>query len=187
MFLKKGIRALGIAESFYKEKGRSVLVGLVQRADGIIDGFSYSYTELGGLDSTEKILEIYQDLGREDINYILISGVVISYYNVIDLHKIHLETGKPVISLTYEETEGIINYLIEKFPRDWEYRLLLHLKNGVRIPVKLKNGFNIYMRPIGITKNEALEVVNRFILEGKYPEPIRIARLIANKIAKKSI
>ncbi len=185
MYIKKGVRILGIAESFYKEKGRSVLVGIVQRGDLIIDGFSYAHATLGGMDATNAIIEIYEDLDREDINYIMVSGAVISWYNVIDLNKVYWETDRPVISLTYEETEGIIRYFIENFPRDWHYRLLIHLKNGERRRIKLRNGYEVYIRAVGMDEETAIRIVNMFTLEGKYPEPVRIARLIARRIARK--
>jgi hypothetical protein len=115
----------------------------------------------------------------------MVSGAVISWYNVIDLHRVHWETGRPVISLTYEETEGIIRFFIENFPRDWHYRLLIHLKNGERKRIKLKNGYDVYMRAVGLDEEAAIRIVNMFTLEGKYPEPIRISRLIARRIARK--
>ena len=185
MYIKKGVRILGIAESFYKEWGKSILVGIVQRGDLIIDGFSYAQATVGGMDATNAVIELYEDLDREDINYIMMSGAVISWYNVIDLNKVYLKTGRPVISLTYEETEGIVRYFIENFPRDWHYRLLIHLKNGERKRIKLKNGYDIYMRVIGLDEETAVRIINMFTLEGKYPEPVRIARLIARRIARK--
>ena len=183
--MKKGIRVLGIAESFYKEKEKSVIIGVVQRRDLIIDGFSFSFATVGGMDSTDKILEIIYELNRKDINYIMISGNIISWYNIIDLHKIYWKTKTPIISLTYESTEGIIKYLIENFPRDWHYRLLIHLKNGCREEVTLHTGYNIFMRSLGLNYDEASKIVNAFTLEGKYPEPIRIARLLAHRIVRK--
>ncbi len=183
--MKKGIRVLGIAESFYKGKSKSVIVGVVQRRDLIIDGFTFSLATIGGMDSTDKILEIIHELNRKDINYIIISGSVISWYNIIDLHRIYWESRTPTISLTYEETEGIIKYIIENFPGDWHYRLLIHLKNGSRESLSLHTGYNIFMRRLGLDYDEAAEVVNAFTLEGKYPESIRIARLIAHRIIRK--
>jgi hypothetical protein len=185
MNIKKGIRALGIAESFNKNKEKGVIVGIVERADRILDGFSYTYTTIGGLDATDSILEIYRDLDREDINYILVSGVVISWYNVIDLSRIYWETGIPLISITYEESEGLTKYFIRNFPEDWHERLLVYFKNGEREKIKLHNNMEIYIRYLGIDRETANKILNLFTYEGKYPEPIRIARLIAYKLAKR--
>ena len=183
--VKKGSRILGIAESFNKKSDRSILAGIVYRLDRIIDGFSYIETRVGGMDATDKIIELYRDLKREDINYIMISGVVISLYNVIDLHKLYYMLNIPIISITYEESEGLTNYFIEKFPRDWHERLLIYYKNGDRRKIRLNNGFEIYVRTIGLSQKNAETILNKTTIEGKYPEPIRLARLIARKLREK--
>ncbi|MBC7109878.1 MAG: DUF99 family protein, partial [Archaeoglobi archaeon] len=64
---KKGIRALGIAESFRKGYPLSVLAGVVMRADWKIDGFACSLATVGGMDATEAVLKIFRDLSRRDI------------------------------------------------------------------------------------------------------------------------
>lgn len=183
--IKKGSRILGIAESFSREKGKSILVGIVYRIDGIIDGFTFVETTLGGMDSTDRIIELYNELGREDINFILISGVVISLYNVIDLHRIHYTLKLPVISITYEESEGLTEIFIRKFPRDWHHRLLIYYKNGDRSRIKLSNGYIIYIRSIGLEIDDAKRLLDKITFEGKYPEPIRIARLVAKRLREK--
>lgn len=184
MIFKKGIRMLGIAESFYKKGKKSILVGVVQRSDLIIDGFSISFPTVGGMDATDKVLEIYNSLSRKDINVIGISGVVISWFNVIDLVKVYEETCIPVISITYEESEGLRRYFQKYFPNDWEVRWKIHVKNGDRIKVKVKTGYEIFIRPLGINIDDAVAIINKFIVEGKHPEPIRVAQLIANKLSK---
>ena len=178
---------LGIAESFNKENNKSVLIGVVQRSDLVIDGLAVSFPTVGGLDATDKVIEIIDDLDREDINILCISGVVISWYNVIDLHKVYEHVHTPLISLTYEESSGLLEYFKKNFPDDWRIRWDIHVKNGEREEVTLKTGYRVYIRPIGINKEDALKVLNKFILEGRYPEPIRVARLIARNIARKVV
>ena len=76
---KKGFRALGISESFVKGISKeSILAGVVMRADMKIDGFTFSRVTVGGTDATEKILEMYKRLRRDDINLFLLNGCVIN-------------------------------------------------------------------------------------------------------------
>ena len=49
---KKGLRALGIAESF-SGRGHSILAGIVMRKDLKIDGFAFSRVTMGGMDATD--------------------------------------------------------------------------------------------------------------------------------------
>ena len=62
---KKGVRVLGIAESFRKGVGeKAVLAGVVMRVDLIIDGIVLGECAVGGLDATERIIEMYRLRGR---------------------------------------------------------------------------------------------------------------------------
>jgi len=179
---KKGLRALGIAESFTPDSKlkRSILAGVIMRGDFIVDGFSFEFVTLGGLDATEGIINIIKRLNRPDISILLLSGTVISLYNVIDLHAVHAETRLPIIAITYEESKGIDECLL-RLPLGSK-RLEIHKKNGPRIPVILNNGYKIYVRHIGITLDDAIRVLNRFTIHGRYPEPIRVAKALAHAI-----
>jgi len=183
---KRGIRALGISESFIKGvSDRSILAGVVMRADRVIDGFTFATSTVGGMDSTEKILEMYEWMKRDDINIILLNGCVISWYNVVDLNFLAEKIGLPLICVTYEESEGIERFFKELFPKDWEYRVEIYLKNGVRRKVSVWTGKELYIRFFNIDLEEAVAVLNKFTLSGAVPEPIRVARLLARSLMRR--
>ncbi|MFQ5871393.1 MAG: DUF99 family protein [Candidatus Geothermarchaeales archaeon] len=185
MTLKKGVRMLGVAESFAKGTAeKSVLVGVVQRADLVIDGFSLAFPTVGGMDATDRLLELHDELSREDVNYICVSGSVISWYNVIDFNRIHETTKTPTVSLTYEPSEGLDEHFKRACPQDWRERLEMHKRNGARERVRLDTGYEVFVRGYGVDTDEVLEVLNAFLLQGKYPEPIRVARLISHRLSK---
>ena len=71
---KKGLRALGIAES-YAGRTYSTLVGVVMRKDLRIDGFVFSTVTVGGMDATDAVIGMVEELNRKDINLILLSGL----------------------------------------------------------------------------------------------------------------
>jgi endonuclease V-like protein UPF0215 family len=184
---KTGIRALGISESFLKGTDqKSILVGIVMRGDLRIDGFSFSYATVGGMDSTESILRLYRSLERNDINLLMLNGCIISWFNVVDLHRLYEETGKPVICVTYEESEGIDQYLKEYFD-DWEKRLEVCRRNGERVRIILHTDHHIFARFIGIEEEIGIRTLDRFTIEGGIPEPIRISRILARAILKSEI
>ncbi len=182
---KKAFRALGISESFIKGlSDKSVLAGVVLRSDRIIDGFVFSRTTVGGMDATDKIIDMYKALKRDDINVLMLNGCVISWYNVIDLHRIYEELRLPLICVTYEESEGLEKYFMELFPEDCGRRIEIYRKNGPRTPIALRTGHNVYVRFIGMSLEEAKGILNKFTLHGAIPEPLRIARLLARGIMK---
>lgn len=182
---KKAVRALGIAESFVKGYSkRSVLAGIVMRSDFIVDGFIFAPVTVGGMDATEKILEMYAKLQRHDINLFLLNGCVISWYNVMDLHKIADTTGCPLLCVTYAESDGLEPFFKELFPLDWEKRVQIYHNNGPRTSIKLHTGYTVLTRFMGMALNEAKGILNKFTLHGSVPEPLKVARLLARSIVR---
>jgi hypothetical protein len=182
---KKAFRALGVSESFVKGKSKkSILAGVVMRADKDIDGFAFSKATVGGMDATEKVIGMHKTLGRDDVNLLLLNGCVISWYNVIDLHKVAEETGLPLICVTYEESEGLDKYFKELFPENWESRVQVYHENEERTPLELKTGHTIYVRFLGMSFEEAKRILDKFTSNGAIPEPLRVARLLARAAVK---
>ncbi len=182
---KKGIRILGISESFVKGTSKfSILAGVVMRADMILDGFTFSRVKVGGMDSTRKILEMYEALDRQDINVLLLNGCVISWYNVIDLNYVADATGLPLICVTYKHSEGLERYFKENFPDDWRQRIEVLKRNGPRSLLTLNTDHNIYARFLNISKEETLRLLNKLTFHGAVPEPLRIARLLARSLMR---
>jgi len=182
---KKGIRALGIAESFMKGRSKtSILAGVVMRADLVVDGVSLAEATVGGMDATQKIAGLYNSMHRDDINLLLLNGCVVSWYNVIDLEQLAQKVGLPIICLTYDESVGLEKYFEENFPKDWKERVEVYHKNGPRKLLKLKNGNDVYARAMNVNDFDVLKVLNKFSLEGGVPEPLRVAQLVARSLMK---
>ena len=182
---KKGLRALGIAES-YAGRTSSTLAGVVMRKDLRIDGFVSGTVTVGGMDATEVIVRMTRDLDRHDLNVILLSGCVIAWFNVIDIDRLAELTGLPVICVTYEESDGLLEDIRYHFPGD-EERLATYRKLGERFPVTLRTGGTIFLRTSGIGNTDAARFCNDFTLDGKIPEPLRVARLLARQVLPSSM
>lgn len=177
---KKGLRALGIAES-YTGRTYSTLAGVVMRKDLRIDGFCFGHVTVGGMDATETIVDMVHALQRKDLNAILLSGCVISWFNVIDPERIADECGFPVICVTYEASEGLADNIVHHFPED-SVRLGAYLNLGERTAARLHTGSTIYLRAWGLTTDEAAQFCDDFTHEGGIPEPLRVARLCARNM-----
>lgn len=177
---KRGIRALGISESFKKEAGRkSILGGVVMRSDLIVDGIIFGAATLEGDDATDTILNMLRSLNRNDINVIILSGAIISLYNIIDIDMVGEETGIPTICITFEESEGLEYSIKRHFPRKWEKKVEEYRKLGRREIIHLKTGYQIFVRTHGLDLDETKLTLDKFTLQGAVPEPVRLARLLA--------
>ena len=183
--VKKGIRAFAVAETFNKFDKRSTLAGVVMRRDMIVDGLVFGTATTEGNDSTENILSMFKSLNRNDVNCIMLNGLVISMFNIIDGKKLMHETQLPIIALTFHDSKGLGNSIREHFPLDAEQKLLQYAKLGERDRVTLKTGKSVFIRHWGLTLKNAIMVLDSFTLQGSIPEPIRIAKLAARAGAKK--
>ncbi|WP_101476932.1 endonuclease dU [Candidatus Nitrosotalea bavarica] len=176
---KKGLRGLAIAESFKQGDDFSRLAGVVIRRDFIIDGFVFGKCTIEGDDATDAILDMYSRLNRDDISYIIISGLVISMYNIIDIKKIWETTKIPVIGVTYEESRGIEDTIRHHFPNSYETKLEQYSKLGKRTEITLHTGYKLYLRNEGCLLEEAKKFLDLVTVQGSVPEPIKVAQLLA--------
>lgn len=176
---KKGVRVFAVAESFKKGAVESVLAGVVMRRDLVVDGMAFGTATIGGDDATESIVSMYVSLGRDDVNCIVLDGLVISMYNIIDGEKVSAITGKPVIAVTFEDSPGLDRAIKHHFPDSWQGKLAQYEKLGSREHVVVKTGKHLYIRCWGLTQKRAVSVLNAFTLQGALPEPVRVAKLAA--------
>ncbi len=177
---KKGIRVLGVAESFRREYEWAVLAGVVMRSDLVIDGVVMGRCRVGGMDATDSVIGMVRRLGREDISAIMLNGCIISWFNIIDLDRLYKETGLPVICVSYYPSEGIRHYIERYFPEDWRMRVEAYERLGERREYVNRNGFRVYLRWIGVEEDEAEGLVDRYTMFGRIPEPLRVAKLVAH-------
>ena len=176
---KRGIRIFGIAESFNKFNLTSTLGGVVMRRDLIIDGIVFGTATLKGDDSTKNIHCMFRSLERDDINCILLDGLIISMYNIIDGKQLNTITGLPVIAITFEDSAGLEEHIRHHFLEKSEMKLEQYRKLGNRDKVRLKTDKLLYIRYWGLSLKGALNTLNAFTLQGSIPEPIRVAKLLA--------
>jgi hypothetical protein len=181
---KKGIRALAIAESFKKSRDKSIIVGVVMRSDLVIDGIIFDRVTVRGDDATDAIIRMYNNLNRDDINIMILNGLIISMYNIIDIEEVYKNIKKPIIALTFEESEGLDEHIKRAFPYNYEEKLEMYHKLGKREELLLKTGYIIYIRSKGIDLDDSRRIINKFLLQGSIPEPIRVAKLIARACLK---
>lgn len=176
--MKAGVRALGIAESYRDE--RSTLAGTVVRASRVVDGFVFSTCTVGGSDATDAICEMVDRLDRDDVRYLLVAGIAPAWFNVLDLHRVHEETGLPTLSVTFEASPGLESAIRDAFDDDDVVadRLRTYRAQPDRRPVSV-NDETVYVRNVGVSDSEAADVVRAFTPEGGRPEPLRVARLAA--------
>lgn len=175
--MKAGVRSLGIAESYRGE--RSTLAGAVVRASRVVDGMAFTRCTVGGTDATSAITALWDRLDRRDVRFILIAGIAPAWYNVVDLQRIHDHCGRPVISVSFEQSDGLERAIRESFDETAaEQRLATYAAQPSCQQLGL-NDETVFYRAVGCEGETPREILRSFTPEGGRPEPLRIARLAA--------
>lgn len=175
--MKSGTRALGVADSTGEKQG--TLAGCVVRADSVVDGMAFGPITVGSVDATAGIIQIIEELDRDDIQYLLIAGIAPAWFNVIDLEAINRTTELPALSISFEGSEGLSESISDAFDgRERERRLAIYEKLPARHRVDIPDG-EVFVRSVGIEPEEATEVVEGFTPAGGRPEPLRVAKIAA--------
>jgi uncharacterized protein len=182
---KKAIRALGIAESFSVNDTISTLAAVVMRSDLIIDGFGIGTLQVSGSDATEAIISLFKRMKRNDINVVLLSGSVLSLYNIVDVDFLFNEIRTPILALTFKKSKSdLARNINAKFePKVAKSKIKLLEKLGTPQRVKLNTNYPIFVRSAGVTTLESEKILDKFTLQGAIPEPIRVARLLAKAVS----
>ena len=184
---KKGLRGLAIAESFKQNSTKSVFSGIVMRRDFVIDGFVFGSATLEGDDATDTILKMYDELQRPDISYVLISGLIVSMYNIIDIKKLSDSLKIPIIGVSYHDSSGIEDAIKHHFPNSFESKINEYKKLGEREKITLNTSYDVYVRKEGCTLNDVKHLLNDLTLDGSIPEPIRVSQLLAKTLLEKGL
>ncbi len=178
--MKAGVRALGVAESYRGQT--STLAGAVVRADRAVDGFAFGTCTVGGTDATRTVASLFDRLDRQDVRYLLTAGIAPAWFNVLDLSELAEAVDRPVVSVTFEASEGLEEPIRDAFDgEDARRRLATYRAQPDRRPVSV-NGETVFARSVGLDDGEAADVVRGFTPEGGRPEPLRVARLAARGV-----
>jgi uncharacterized protein len=178
---KKGIRVLGLAESFNQKDLSSNWSGIVMRRDLVVDGVSFGSSTIEGNDATDNIVSMWKKLDRNDIGCIFLDGLVVSMYNIIDGRSLCEITGLPVVAITFRDSKGLERSIRYHFCTQSTDRIRRYNMLGDREPVLLKTGKKIFIRYWGSSYEIVTTLLNSFTLQGSIPEPIRLAKLIARE------
>lgn len=177
--MKAGTRILGVAESYRQGGTHSTLAGVVVRVDRSVDGFAFGRATVGGLDATETIAGMVDDLDRPDVRYLLLSGIAPAWYNLFHLPRLHEAVERPVVSVSFEDSEGLESALAGAFDGEaLDRRREIYDRQPPRTAVSVGDE-TVYCRAVGIDDAAAADLLRATTTGGGRPEPVRVARQAA--------
>jgi hypothetical protein len=115
----------------------------------------------------------------EHIRLVMLQGITLGGFNVVDVFALHRELRMPVLVACRKQPDlqAVRKALLGHIPNGGEKWKLIE-KTGPMEPVE-----NIFIQRIGLSLGQATDVLRRFAVHGRLPEPIRTAHLIAGALA----
>jgi len=183
--MKQDIKLLGIDDGpFQFSDEKTVIIGVVMRASGYIEGILKKEITIDGNEATNLIVEmINHTRHRKQLRAMLLDGVALGGFNIVDIQKVFKDTTLPVITITRDKPnfESIKTALQSHFD-DWKHRYNLLLDGRL---FEMETAYSpIFVKCAGISFEEAKEIITVATIRGVIPEPIRVAHIIASGILR---
>jgi len=183
--MKKEIRLLGIDDSpFTFNEKYTRIFGVVMRGGNYLECVLSSQISVDGDDSTSIVRDMIENTRHKmQIKAILLDGIALGGFNVIDIEKIYKDTKIPIITITRDKPDfDKIKTALKKNFQDWKKRWNLVNKGKLH---EVKTSHNpIYIKFMGLSIDEAKEIIKLSTIRGVVPEPIRVAHLIASGVTR---
>jgi endonuclease V-like protein UPF0215 family len=163
----------------------ALLVGLVVRGQGYLEGVQTGRASVDALDSTEAIAAMVGACPqRSQLKALLLDGLTFAGFNVVDIAALHERTGVPVMTLVDKRPDptSIRRALEGRFP-DWEQRWRL-LQAPALHRIGLSDGAELTAHLAGISPADARALLEVTTLRGHLPEAMRMAHLVASGVPR---
>jgi hypothetical protein len=173
---------VGVDDGAFERRDRyapiaAVAVTLPEHVEAVRTG----RVRIDGTDGTRRVIALVRGLGPLDgVRAVLVDGAVVGGFNVLDLDRLHEELGVPIVAVTRRPPEfSRIRSALEKwFPRTADARWSL-LRAHRLFPVPTEAA-PILAAAVGCPRGDAVRLVQRSTVRGHWPEPLRLAHLVAS-------
>jgi endonuclease V-like protein UPF0215 family len=160
-------------------RGDVLVVGAVY-SGARLDGVLSAAVRRDGANATRVLGELVnRSRFREHLQLVMLQGIALAGFNVVDIHCLHEAVGLPVlvVSRRRPDLDAIRRALLGRVSggaRKW--KLIEHA--GPMEPIG-----GVYVQRAGLGSSEAQTLLARFAIHGAVPEPLRTAHLIAGGLA----
>ncbi len=178
--MKEKIRLLAVDDSpFHRNYDESTyLIGLsfrgltLERADKVP-------ITVDGDDAQRGIIKLYE-LGGREAQIILLHGTTFGGFNIVNINSLWKQIEVPVLAFLEKppHEEVIIKTLERLFPT----KIHVFLSNPGFEEFNTPKG-TLYCAHAGISEGEIHELISRYSIESKLPEPLRMAHIIAGLLS----
>ncbi|MBI2176495.1 DUF99 family protein [Candidatus Woesearchaeota archaeon] len=174
--IKKEARILGIDDSpFDKFRDREVLIiGTFFRGGSSLDGVMTTTAAVDGSDATAKIIRmVKKSKFFPQLQAIMLNGIAVGGFNVIDIQKLRSATKIPVVVVMRDFPEvGKIKGTLASLGMEAKVKLIEKAGRIYKVD-------NVHVQLSGCSLERARELLKISCTRSNIPEPVRVAHLIA--------
>jgi endonuclease V-like protein UPF0215 family len=163
-------------------RGDVLLIGVVfskTRLDGVVSG----RVRRDGANSTMRMIQlIHSSQFTSHVRAVLLQGIAVAGFNVIDVHALHRALGVPVLVVARRRPDlpsmrRALFARVHGAKKKWS----LIQRAG---PMEAMCG--LFVQRVGLEAEEAQALLRATTLHGNLPEALRVAHLIAGGVTKGS-
>lgn len=182
--VKPEIRVLGIDDGVFTPHSNELVdvVGVVYRGGYWFDGFMHTRVHVDGLDANERLGEMITSSPHfGQVRVVILNGVTLAGFNVVDIDVLWRDTGLPVIAVTRDKPDfADIKKALQHLPLS-ERRWRIIEKTGKLFSVRTRQGeLPIYAHAAGLSEVLARRILKVTSTRSNVPECLRVAHLIAS-------
>ncbi|ULH16679.1 DUF99 family protein [Deinococcus sp. KNUC1210] len=132
-----------------------------------------------GRNSTDELTRLTGLVG-EHLQLILLQGIALAGFNVVDIHRLSRQTGLPVLVVARRapdltRIEAALKNRVSGGVRKWRL---------IEAAGPMEDCGGVYVQRAGLTLEQAAESLAALTIQGRIPEPLRAAHLIAGGVGR---
>jgi endonuclease V-like protein UPF0215 family len=164
---------------FPPEHRGDVAVAAVVCAGGRVAGVLLTKVRRDGANATTALARVVRaSRHRPHLGLILLQGIALAGFNVVDIHALAQTTGLPVLAVVRRRPDipAVRRALLSRVPggaRKW--RLVERAGPPERVE-------GLWVQRAGLGHGAAREAIRRLAVNGRLPEPLRLAHLVAGAV-----
>lgn len=185
---KPEIRILGFDDSSFSRSDKTVpVIGVIYRGGNFLDGVVRTDVRVDGMDATDKLVGLINSTRhKQQLRVLMFDGITLGGFNLIDIRDVNKKTHLPVIVINRKHPRlKEVKKALRHF-KDYKKRWNTVVRAGKIKVCDLKDDKKVYYQAIGLSDEDAEEMIRLSCTHSQIPEVLRVAHLVATGIRGES-
>ncbi|MGP3667697.1 MAG: endonuclease dU [Candidatus Bathyarchaeota archaeon] len=169
------------AFSSKKRNVKAFFVGVLVENFRVEDVYIFKIL-VDGWDATEKLTEMLR-MHKSTVDVVMLPSIAYAGFNLVNPLQVWENFKIPILIVNPKKPNlETIKRALQLHFKDWEERFKIFCKVGQPLPINV-NSKILYIYVFGLSLEKAEETVKKLTVFGKKPEPLRIAKKIAQGLS----